>query len=714
MTMRRFICGMLSILLLAGSPIPADALSAFDVDIPNLLFIKVQFDDVDNGEFFTIYNAGRTTIDLTNWSIADGEGELLFQTGSAILPKEEIAIARSQSSYLRQNGEAPDCSILEGAGNSVSVRSSGSFRLANDGDELLLRNPKKTVTDCVSFGSRSNADSLGDFWHGDSVPSPGRGCILVRQRSGEGYLDTDSKSDWISLRVYRPGQSSFTPLECDAEVTALVLPDHSNLILDLLQSAEKRVRICTYEFRSRVMKYYLTNLMKRGVEVEMLVEGSPVGGIKDESIELLSSLDLEGAEISVMKSPSSGDAVRRYSYLHSKYMTIDNHVSIILSENFVSDIFDVELGRGNRGWGAVIESSRVASYLNALYDSDAHREFPDVIPLSSMASLQLEDRNSAFENRLPDRFVPPPPSAKCTVKLMPFPDVTDVDSGIEKIISQAKGSLSVELFYADSNWKTSMKGTMINPILSLMLSKMKSLDELVVCLDGSWLSSESQRNAEVIDLLSRGEYSDHSRFYLGYQNRSAPFSILHNKGFVMDHRYSVVSSVNWGFESACSNRELSVVIDDRTIASFFEGCILRDVFGDSDPPSLRPSFSFSDDGYSLILSVSTDSDYSGLKRLTFITDDGRVSNWSAEIDIEHPPGYVDVHAVDLWGNTADVRLTLFPSQGYAGSSYSDTKIMLSGAAIAGILYALISSIRFWLKRMRIESSRVPTFRNKFE
>ncbi|MEM4264462.1 MAG: phospholipase D-like domain-containing protein [Thermoplasmata archaeon] len=695
--------GILLITLLASSSISADAIIAYDDCAHDLLFVRIQFDDIDDGEFFSICNVGRVAVDLANWSITDGEGDLIFQTGLEIMPMRELTIARSYSSYLRQNGQAPNCSILDNMGDSSLVRSYGSFRLANDGDELILRDARKNIVDCVSFGSKSNTGSLGAFWHGDSVPSPGRGCLLVRQRGENGYLDTDSKSDWIALRVYRPGQSSFYPLECDAEITALILPDHSNLILDFLRSANKRVRICAYEFRSWAMTHSLIGLMKAGVEVEILVEGSPVGGLKDESIKLLSLLHSQGARISVMKSPLADDAVRRYSYLHSKYMTIDDRVSIILSENFVSDIFDVELGRGNRGWGAVMKSSKVTSYLNSLYDSDACRGFSDIIPWSSVMALQSEDRNKAFENRLPTRFVPPPPSAKCLVRIMPFPDVTDVRTGIEKIISEARESLMVELFYADSNWKTSMKGTIVNPILSLILSKMRSFNEIVICLDGSWLSSESDRNTGVLDLLSRSANSNCSEHYFGHQNLSAPFSILHNKGFVMDHRYSVISSVNWGFESACSNRELSVVIDDRKIADFFEDCIMRDIFGDSNEPDLRPSFSLSANGESLILSVSPDSDDSGLKSLTLSTDDGRAFNWSAEMALGHLPRHVDIHAIDLWGNTADLRVTLFPSQGDIGVFGLDLRIAISGVAIIGISYTLISSIRHWLKNRRSKS-----------
>jgi len=712
MTARVLILIFLSALFLAVIPVPMDALPSATVDTPDLLFVKVLFDDIDNGEFFSIYNCARETIDLTNWSISDGEGQVVLLKGCVIKPSSELIIARSYASFVRQNGFAPDFSLLDDSNRSALVRVSGSFRLSNEGDELILRSPDLAVVDCISFGTKANVESVVGSWHGEPIPSAGRGCILIRQSGAGGYLDTDSKDDWIALRVYRPGQSSFEPLECEASVTALLLPEHSNVVLESLMSAEESVRICTYEFDSGTITGALIRLLEKDVDVEMLIEGSPVGGIKDRETELVDRLSQMGARISMMKSPQLGEAIRRYPYLHSKYMIIDNRISIVLSENFVTDVFDVELGRGNRGWGALIESPIVASYLAAIFKSDAYSGLPDVIAWSPKLYVQSDALLYNTDVRVPDRFVPPPPTAKCQLKIMPSPDTSDVTSGIEKILSLAERSISIELFYADLNWKTPMKGTIVNPMLTIILNKMKIMNELIVCLDGSWLSSEDGRNADVISLLSGYRNSSFSSFYVGSQNPGAPFSIIHNKGFVMDHRYSVISSINWAYDSACSNRELSIVIDDINIATFFEDNIRRDVFGDTSAPYLRPNFSFSDDGNGFILSIDPGSDDSGLRSVTFTTDSGRRSNWSIEFCPENHPAYVDIEAVDLWGNRAEFRIAIFPP---SGNKYPlmqpDLRMVTFGLAVTGLSYAIVSSMIYWLRWRKM---RRPGYRRPWE
>ncbi|MEM3038595.1 MAG: hypothetical protein QXE45_04280, partial [Thermoplasmata archaeon] len=109
MTIDRLMAGILLITLLASSSISADAIIAYDDCAHDLLFVRIQFDDIDDGEFFSICNVGRVAVDLANWSITDGEGDLIFRTGLEIMPMRELTIARSYSSYLRQNGQAPNC-----------------------------------------------------------------------------------------------------------------------------------------------------------------------------------------------------------------------------------------------------------------------------------------------------------------------------------------------------------------------------------------------------------------------------------------------------------------------------------------------------------------------------------------------------------------------------------------------------------------------------
>lgn len=321
----------------------------------HLLIKRILFSDIMDGEFFSILNPTATMTSLLNWSISDGEGRLVFQKGFAISSGEEIVIARNATRFREQNGCSPDFSILPGDGRIETLVAKGSFRLANDGDELVLTDASGRAVDGVAFGPAGNSAVLGDAWHGSPVPSPGKCRIIERQEKNGIVADTDSASDWLSLKDDRPGQSDFQELAVRARVRALILPEHSNVILDRIDQATSSLLICSYEFDSVQILDAINRSMHKGVAVKMLLEGTPAGGISNQSRAVIAQLESEGAHILLMQSAAGNDVPRRYSYVHAKYIVIDDRISIVLSENLVANVFDIELGHGNRGWAAIID-----------------------------------------------------------------------------------------------------------------------------------------------------------------------------------------------------------------------------------------------------------------------------------------------------------------------------------------------------------------------
>jgi hypothetical protein len=51
---------------------------------------------------------------------------------------------------------------------------------------------------------------------------------------------------------------------------------------------------------------------------------------------------------------------------------------------------------------------------------------------------------------------------------------------------------------------------------------------------------------------------------------------VHNKGFVVDHQKVVISSQNWSGEGVLANRDAGLIIDNATVARYFEGIFLHD------------------------------------------------------------------------------------------------------------------------------------------
>jgi hypothetical protein len=667
----------------------------------------ILFDDARDGEFFSIINPGAADIVVGNWSVSDGEGSLTLPISCHIAPKGTLTIARNATRFHEQNNRIPDLSILPSSLQSSKPTVRGSFRLANDGDEISLMDCDGKTVDAVAFGSSARTADLGIHWHGPPIPSPGRSRILVRQSN----IDTDSASDWLALRDYRPGQSDFDPVADRSSATVLVLPEHSNFIIDAICSARLSVLICSYEFDSLLVGSTVIGLLGKGVSVKVLLEGSPAGGISDRSKALLPILDDAGAEISFAQPSSEKDLPRRYSYVHAKYIVIDGRTSIILSENLVSNIFDAELGRGNRGWAAILDSLSIARALTELFEFDADLRFPDVRSGTDAVASSMTDVNLSAATR-PHRVVGQEPvGATCESELFIFPDCTGAGTAIDRLISEAKDSMYAEVFYADTVWKTPMLGEVTSPILGASAALVGRSMESYICFDNNSLfSGTDNRNIRAIDMLSSVVKRNDAKVSIGFPPSRAPFDTLHNKGMVLDHHLSWISSVNWNYESVCTNREIGLLIDDSSIAGFYEKNVKLDMLGEENPPVIRPELKLSEDGLKWSVSMSGRSDDSGLKSVTFTSSDGSRSRWTYDLNLSDRDVRLDVKILDLWGNEASGSMLIFPSgnsfTGWQPASFLSPGMTLSMISFAGIGAVLISNIRKRIGRRRdIERNR---------
>lgn len=657
-------------------------------------FNMILFDDAMDGEFFSIFNPGSADIAVGNWSVSDGEGSLILPVFSHIAPGGMLTVARNATRFHEQNNRIPDLSIMPSSLQLSKPTVQGSFRLANDGDEIVLTDRNGEVVDAIAFGKSSRTAELGIHWHGSPIPSPGRSRILVRQTD----IDTDSASDWLTLRDYRPGQSDFDPVTDRSSATVLVLPEHSNFIIDAIGSARLSVLMCSYEFDSLLVGSMIIGLLGKGIPVKMLLEGCPAGGVSTRSKALLPMLEDAGAEICFAQPSSEKDLPRRYSYVHAKYIVIDGRTSIVLSENLVSNVFDTELGHGNRGWAAILDSLPIARALTELFEFDADLRSPDVHSGTDAVSSRMTEINLSAATR-PHRVVGQEPvGATCGSELFIFPDCTGAGTIIDGLIAEARDSMYAEIFYADTVWKTPMLGEVTSPILGASSSLIGRSTESYMCFDNNSLfSGTNNRNIRTIEMLSAAVKDNDAKAFIGFPPSRAPFDILHNKGMVLDHHLSWISSVNWNYESVCANREIGLLIDDDSVADFYEKNIKLDMFGEENPPVIRPELKLSEDGSKWSVFMSGSSDDSGLKSVTFTSSDGSRSRWICNLNLSDRDIRLDVRIIDLWGNEASGRMLIFPTggslTGWQPAEFLSPGLILSMISFAGIIAILIQNIR---------------------
>ena len=121
----------------------------------------------------------------------------------------------------------------------------------------------------------------------------------------------------------------------------------------MIASAEHRVLVNVYELTSANITADLINAKKRGVDVEVLLEGGPVGGISPSEKSAIWRLNQSGIPVFEMTTPEGGHAPYRYD--HAKYVVIDDRAVLVTSENFGHSGFPPTGETGNRGWGVVME-----------------------------------------------------------------------------------------------------------------------------------------------------------------------------------------------------------------------------------------------------------------------------------------------------------------------------------------------------------------------
>lgn len=290
----------------------------------------------DGDEYFVLSGTGS----LDGWTITDKEGSVRFPPGTT--SSGNIIVAREGTAYHSIHGTYPDYEIYSTHPSVPDALFTGRFQMANTNDDITL------------LYHDSPAQSFS--WPEDFTPGNGRI-----------HLYTDGIWD---ERIYKIGQSRFSPETFTAEsVTLFASPDSSFEVVDsVITSAHSSLCISMYEFTHPELAESVADAASRGVAVTLLIEGGPVGGMSSEEKGVLNYLTDAGAAVYTME--STDELPARYRYLHTKYLVADEDTTLILSENFKPTGIPLPGTRGNRGWGAAVQSSGVAEYFREVFAAD--------------------------------------------------------------------------------------------------------------------------------------------------------------------------------------------------------------------------------------------------------------------------------------------------------------------------------------------------------
>jgi hypothetical protein len=125
----------------------------------------------DPDEAFRLMNVSASTIDLTDWTVTDGEGTVTL-TGT-LGTGQDLWITRKADDFSSEFGFSPDYEY--GADTDPAVPNlalTGNLTLANTGDQLILKDDTSALVDSVVYEGGS---TTGTDWSGAGVEPYGQG-----------------------------------------------------------------------------------------------------------------------------------------------------------------------------------------------------------------------------------------------------------------------------------------------------------------------------------------------------------------------------------------------------------------------------------------------------------------------------------------------------------------------------------------------------------
>ena len=478
------------------------------------------YDDAD--EYLVLSGTGS----LDSITISDGKEGFRFPPGTKI--NGSLTIARSSTAFEQSHGRCPDFEWLDYSQAVPNVINGDPLRMANAKDALMMYENGILVQTVA--------------WPDD-----------VRAR--EGQVHYFEKGIW-DPRPLMIGQSRFSSaVYHNVSVTTFVSPDNSNDMFSYaLNQSSDEVLLNVYEFSSPLMADMLIAAQERDVDVSILLEGGPVGGITVEEKGAILKLTDHGIPVSVMDSYDGTPAPYRYN--HGKYVVIDRRSLLITSENFKYSGFPPAGFNGNRGWGVYLEDPELAEYFSTVYTADSHAMSVRLYN-GSQGSLESIPQRTYTADFLPEYFV------GATVHPVISPDTSNQ---ITDLINSAEQSIEIEQAYI-----TNDSSSRLNPYLSAAINASRRGVHVRVLLDSYWFNIEQEEdNDEMVGIINRIGRSEN----IPLEARCADLTRIgvdkiHNKGVIVDGQHVLVSSINWNSISPNFNREAGVIIDHQGVAHYF-------------------------------------------------------------------------------------------------------------------------------------------------
>lgn len=562
---------------------------------------------------------------------ARAQAALKLPEGAVIPPGGEIWLAASADAFLQVFGALPayeatdtrpDVDDLQGGAFLLMPAEHGAVALLDDAGAVIDFVPYEVSKE----GYFDDSALAGLPWKGPAVRLKKtsfygwKGQVLARDRDEQGraLLDTDTAADWDSgfsrkllgedetHRIEIAGQSRFVvrPLRVRAKVKATSAPDNNYAeLVSAIQSATKELRVRIYEMTNPKIVEELIKAKRRGVDVTVFLEGSPVGGIADQERWLVDRAFKAGVGVYFLATPKGSKLKPRYRFDHSKYVLVDERLAIVGTENFGRTGVPVFTSFGNRGWMVHVEEPHFVKQLREVWDADFRRGVSaDVIAIDAAPddAYGLPYRKADFtpdeelhRGQYPDPVKPLVVDDTMNLELVLSPDTSlNERSAIIGMMGRAKKTLYVEQNSIRRRWGKKADSSdpdseerddadnAPNLPLQAVVKAARRGVQVRVLLDSTWYNVQGDEDRDNDDTvawlneLARTEGLDIAAKVINLE--TTHLEKIHAKGVIIDDKEVFVGSINWTENSFKGNREVGVVVGHPKVAGYYAKLFRRD------------------------------------------------------------------------------------------------------------------------------------------
>ena len=376
---------------------------------------------------------------------------------------------------------------------------------------------------------------------GDTIRLQREGTVVDEVgygRATEGEVYSVSADGWHPLGATdRPVVTAE-----NGHVEVFALPDEPDRAVEFLESADRRVLLAGYTVSSQRVVDALLAAVERGVSVELLADGSPVGGMTGDEAAALSELHRGGVTVRVI----DGDRAR-YRYHHAKYAVVDDR-ALVTTENWKPAGTG---GKSSRGWAVIVDQEPVVEGLVETYRADTG--WVDAVSWGDHEPT-LVDGDRATGGH-PGRFEADRLPVERT-QLLLAPD--NADRAVREVIADAARSIDL---------KQVTVGDRSFPLLQALLDAAARGVEVRVLLSSAWYveAENEQLAAWLRDQASAADLPLSVRL----AEPGETFEKVHAKGLVVDSEQTLVGSINWNNNSLRNNREVALLLAGEGPADYF-------------------------------------------------------------------------------------------------------------------------------------------------